>query len=719
MAEPTPPASAPLGGPEVLTGAELPVPAPEGAGLFGDAAPPSAAGTPYRVLARKYRPLIFDDVIGQDAAVRILRRAFALGRVAHAFMLTGVRGTGKTTTARILARCLNCVGPDGTGGPTPEPCGVCPNCVAILADRHPDVVEMDAASRTGVDDVREIIEATRFRPMQARTKVFIVDEVHMLSRNAFNALLKTLEEPPPHVTFVFATTELRKVPVTVLSRCQRFDLRRVSVGELASHFGRVAGLEGVGIEPGALELIARAADGSVRDGMSLLDQAIAQGGADGGAVVTAAAVSDMLGLADRATVFDLLEAVMAGRAAEALTITARAHERGADLGLMLGDLLELSHTLTRLRTVPGLREGTELPELERTRGAALADRLSVPALGRAWQMLLKGLGEVEAAPDRDAAAEMVLMRLCHAAELPSPAELVRRLSGLAAPAVPAGDGSAGIPDAGSGASGTRSGAVASMTVPTASLVVPGVAPAMAEGSAGMASEPVGLAATWGGAGEVPASTGSLALAAPVPDVPAPEAAPSEAAPPVLESFRDVAMLVAGSGEPMLHAHLLHSIHLVRFAPPVMEIRPEASAPRDFSARLAALLLAATGTRWTIAVSAALGEPTLAEQGGAAAAARSRAAGDHPLVRAILEAFPGARLGQVRDSGADAYGLPIGGVSHGVGPLGGAAAGNPTGEPASDPDDPGWEEPSDGMPEFAPPDAEPAPGPVPGAMEDER
>ena len=249
-------------------------PPPEGPGLFGDALPEEHAPS-YRVLARKYRPTRFDDLIGQEAMVRILRNAFATGRVAHAFMLTGVRGVGKTTTARIIARALNCIGPDGNGGPTADPCGECANCKAILVDRHPDVVEMDAASRTGVDDVREIIEATRYRPIQARTKVFVIDEVHMLSRQAFNALLKTLEEPPAHVKFVFATTELRKVPITVLSRCQRFDLRRVRVNELIAHFGRIAQREGVAIEPAALELIARAADGSVRDGLSLLDQAIA------------------------------------------------------------------------------------------------------------------------------------------------------------------------------------------------------------------------------------------------------------------------------------------------------------------------------------------------------------------------------------------------------------------------------------------------------------
>src|SRR6185312_9811403 len=390
---------------------EAPPPPPDGPGLFGDPAPapePAEHAPAYRVLARKYRPTTFDDLIGQEAMVRILRNAFALGRVAHAFMLTGVRGVGKTTTARIIARALNCTGPDGTGGPTADPCGVCDNCDAILADRHPDVVEMDAASRTGVDDVREIIEATRFRPLQARAKVFVIDEVHMLSRNAFNALLKTLEEPPPHVKFVFATTELRKVPVTVLSRCQRFDLRRVRVAELHQLFARIAAKEGVSAEPAALDHIARAADGSVRDGLSMLDQAIAQ--ADG--AVTAAQVADMLGLADREAVFDLLEAVMAGKPAAALAITDRAHERGADLGALLQDLLELLHTVTRLKSVPKLRESAELPEAERTRGAALSDRLSVPVLGRAWQMLLKGVGEVETAPDRRAAAEMVLIRLC-------------------------------------------------------------------------------------------------------------------------------------------------------------------------------------------------------------------------------------------------------------------------------------------------------------------
>jgi DNA polymerase-3 subunit gamma/tau len=549
------------------------------------------------VLARKYRPKNFDELVGQDALVKILRRAFALNRVAHAFMLTGVRGVGKTTTARIIARALNCTGPDGTGGPTPDPCGICDNCRAILADRHPDVLEMDAASRTGVDDVREIIEATRFRPMQARTKVFIIDEVHMLSRNAFNALLKTLEEPPPHVKFVFATTEIRKVPVTVLSRCQRFDLRRIPITQLIDLYAGVADAEKIDIEPEALAAIARAADGSVRDGLSLLDQAIAQGSLDGDEKITAAAVADMLGAADRGAVFDLMEAAMAGRAADALAITERAHVAGADLGQMLGDLLELTHTISRLKTVPDLRTSQELPEAERTRGAALADALSVPTLARAWQMLLKGTAEVEHAPDRRAAAEMVLIRLCHVADLPTPGDLVRRLQ--------ASPPSAQVP-----------------------------APANPRPSGGGARAMVG-----GGASAEPM----------------PSAAPSAA--PRLASFRDVVALVAAEREMLLHGHLLHSVHLVRFAPPVIEIRPDPDAPRDTAARLGALLLAATGTRWTIAVSRDEGEPTIAAQREAAELTRRVSAAEHPLVRAILDAFPGSKIDLVRDPALDSYGLP--------------------------------------------------------------
>ena len=593
--------------------AGLPEPERAGPGLFGDAAPAAAAAVPYRVLARAYRPVRFEQLIGQDATVRILRRAFSLGRVAHGFMLTGVRGTGKTTTARIIARALNCIGPDGRGGPTAEPCGVCANCTAILADRHPDVLEMDAASRTGVDDVREIIEATRFRPMQARMKVFIIDEVHMLSRNAFNALLKTLEEPPAQVTFIFATTELRRVPVTVLSRCQRFDLRRVGQSELASHFARIAEREGVAISADALAIIARAADGSVRDGLSLLDQAIslAPEEAESG-VVDAAMVADMLGLADRGLVFDLLEAAMQGRADLVLGITAGAYARGADLGLMLADMLELIHTVSRLKAIPALRDGNELPEAERMRCGALADRLSVPVLGRAWQMLLKGVGEVETAPDRRQAAEMVLIRLCHVRDLPTPAELVRRLS---EPAAAPGASSAPVEPTGSGGRGSA------------------------------ASGPAGST----GGGALPAR------AAPRPEPEArmqPEAAPG----PSLRSWREVVAFVATQREATLHGHLRHSVHLVRFAAPVIEVRPQPQAPRDLTQRLAAILSHASGTRWTIAVSRAAGEPTLSEQSDAIELRGRSDAAAHPLVQAILSTFPGARIGGLRDTRLDQYGL---------------------------------------------------------------
>jgi DNA polymerase-3 subunit gamma/tau len=553
-------------------------PAFSGPSLFGDepSAGPQAAA--YRVLARKYRPQNFNDLIGQDALVRTLRNAFAMNRIAHAFMLTGVRGVGKTTTARILARALNCTGPNGTGGPTPDPCGVCENCIAILADRHPDVVEMDAASNTGVDDVREIIEATRFRPLTARTKVFIIDEVHMLSRNAFNALLKTLEEPPPHVKFVFATTEIRKVPVTVLSRCQRFDLRRVAVNELMTLFARIAITEKVKIDLEAINYIARAADGSVRDGLSLLDQAIARGTEDS-SEISATMVADMLGLADRGYVFDLMDAIMAGDTAAALAITDTAHARGADLGVLLGDLLGLAHLLTRMKSVPALSEAQNLPEMERTRGKILADKLTIPWLGRLWQMLLKGVAEVETCPDRKAGAEMILIRLCHVADMPPPAELIKKLQDQ----------------------------------PTQLAHTPSAPPN-----------------NNGGGGARAVAGGAPILAEPAP-------APKKI------TFTDVVSLAATRGDIILHAHLRQSAHLVRFAPPVIELRLEPDAPRDVSSRLATLLDTETQRRWTIVISDSPGEPTIAEAERATETHARAEATSHPLVQAILKMFPGARI----------------------------------------------------------------------------
>ncbi|MBK1659597.1 DNA polymerase III subunit gamma/tau [Paracraurococcus ruber] len=606
-------------------------PPPEGPGLFGDAfgpapapAPPvaptppaaspppaplttvlDAPATPYRVLARKYRPSSFAELIGQDALVRTLRNAFAQNRVAHAFMLTGVRGVGKTTTARIIARALNCIGPDGTGGPTPDPCGTCPECRAILADRHPDVQELDAASNNGIDDVRELRERLRYRPAQGRFKVIILDEVHMLSTPAFNALLKTLEEPPAQVKFMLATTELRKVPATILSRCQTFHLKRVPQDRLRAHFDAIAGKESVTVEEEALAMLARAADGSVRDGLSLLDQAIALAGPEGG--VTAEAVRDMLGLADRALVLDLMEALMAGDTPAALALMDRAHERGADPAVVLQDLLELTHTLTRLKSVPSLRNDPSLTEAERTRGAALAEKLSVPVLGRAWQMLLKGLSEVNEAPDRRAAGEMVLIRLAHVAELPTPGDLVKRLA----------EGGGGLPGG-----------------------VPRPAPNGGGGGAPHATmprgDPGGLRAMGGGGAML-----ADAVAAPAGAQPA--------------TWREIVAIASGR-KPMLHAHLVHSVHPVKVAPGRLELRPLPAAPRDLAAQLAALLQEATGERWTIAFSNAEGEPTLAEQGRAAEAGRRAVAQSHPLVQAVLAAFPGASIEAVRDAGADAYGL---------------------------------------------------------------
>ncbi|ASC05546.1 DNA polymerase III subunit gamma/tau [Acetobacter pasteurianus] len=611
----------------------LPNPEMEGPGLFGDepaqqapeqlpATQQDQAASPYRVLARKYRPTTFDDLIGQEAMVRTLRNAFALGRVAHAFMLTGVRGVGKTTTARIIARALNCIGPDGNGGPTADPCGVCANCVAILNDRHPDVLEMDAASRTGVDDVREIIEATRFRPMQGRMKVFIIDEVHMLSRNAFNALLKTLEEPPAQVTFIFATTELRKVPVTVLSRCQRFDLRRVPQSELVGLFSRIAEKEHVRLSSDALALVARAADGSVRDGLSLLDQAIAQGTGqtDADGVIGATVISDMLGLADREVVFDLLEAVLTGKPEQALALLDAAYARGADPGLVLGDMLELVHTVSRLRAVPSLRDSADMPEAERVRGTHMADTFTVPVLMRAWQMLIKGMQEVEAASDRRAAADMVLIRLCYVADMPSPEDLIKRLSGA--------EGSAGQ-------GGTAPSMGASSAVPALSV------------SAGHQPPPLRMVS---GGGQSVSAAVPVAAPVPMPSV-EPQALPHP------RTWREAVALVKDQKEAILHGQLRYAAHLVSFAPGHIVLRFEQHVPAGAAQELRKVLDRATGMSWRVGLSEEEGEPTLDAQGAEIIQFRRKEAEAHPLVKAILKFFPDAELGEVRDHGLDDYGLP--------------------------------------------------------------
>ncbi len=559
----------------------------------------------YRVLARKYRPASFADLIGQDALIRTLTNAISSGRLAHAFMLTGVRGVCKTTTARILARALNCIGPDGSGGAAAEPCGQCEHCLAIAEDRHVDVIEMDAASRTGIDDIRELIEGVRYRPVTARTKVYIIDEVHMLSRQAFNGLLKTLEEPPEHVVFIFATTEIRKVPVTVLSRCQRFDLRRVAQDRLAEHFAGLAEREGVRVAPPALAMIARAADGSVRDGLSLLDQAIALTGGD----VGEKEVKVMLGLADRGRIFDLFEAVMGGEIAAALDLLGDLYAAGADPLAVLQDLLELTHFLTRVRLVPRVAEDPGVPETERVRGQALADKLGVAVLARAWQMLLKGLGEARTAPSPIQAADMVLIRLAHASDLPTPGELVRRLHGEPGMALdqapPAGSGGA--------APGPRAAA----------------------------------AATPGGSG---AFVG-LAARAPEPRAQAPQPEPEAGNLVSLESFVDVVALARARKEGILAGHLEGDVHLVRFEPGVIEFRPGERAPNDLAGRLGRYLQDWTGRRWMVGVSSASGAPSLREQRQARDAERLEEAAQDPLVQEVMTLFPGARIVEVRDAAA--------------------------------------------------------------------
>ena len=556
-----------------------------------------APAQPYRVLARKYRPTDFTGLIGQEALVRTLSSAFATGRIAHAFMLTGVRGVGKTTTARIIARALNCIGADGKGAaPTIQPCGVCEPCTSISESRNVDVQEMDAASRTGIDDIREIIEGVRYAPVAARYKVYIIDEVHMLSKQAFNGLLKTLEEPPPHVKFVFATTEIRKVPVTVLSRCQRFDLRRIDSAELAAYLAVLAEKEKVMIEEGALALIARAAEGSARDSLSLLDQAIAHGEGD---MITADTVRLMLGLADRGRVLDIFEKLMGGNLAEALADLGGLYDAGADPLAVVQDLLETTHFLTRVKVAPAAQGFFDGGSGEAKRAADLAAKLSVASLTRAWQILLKGLFEVRDATRPISACEMVLIRLAHAAELPPTDKLVKDL--LDGGTVPAGPRGGGAP-----------------------------APS---------SAPRGPSA----------SSAAMPARAPMP-----EGAPTAA----FRNLEDIIALAAANNAPILRVALENYIHLVHLEPGRIEFRPHPRAPRTLAGDLQQKLRDWTGERWAVSIASQGGAPTLAEQKQTAKTARFEAVAQEPMVRAVLDRFPGAEIVAVRDTIAPDVAAPM-------------------------------------------------------------
>lgn len=556
----------------------------------------AAAPTPYRVLARKYRPAHFGDLIGQDAMVRTLTNAFAAGRIPQAWMLTGVRGVGKTTTARILARALNYQTPEGGGAPTTDLREFGVHCREIIEGRHIDVMEIDAASNNGVENVRQINDAVRYAPVSARYKVYIIDEVHMLSTGAFNAFLKTLEEPPPHARFIFATTEIRKVPVTVLSRCQRFDLRRVEADVLVDHLAGICKAESVDAEQEALAAVARAAEGSVRDSLSILDQAIAHAAGR----ITLDDIRSMLGLADRARVIDLFEAVMKGDIAAALGELRAQYDAGADPVVVLNDLAEFTHLVTRLKLVPEAVKDNSLAQAERVRGGDFAQRLSLRVLARTWQMLLKGISEVKQADRPVMAAEMVLVRLAHAADLPTPDEALKLLR----------DGSGAIP------------------------------PGNGNGHGGGAPRPPS-----GGGNTALAARPILASANPAP---APVARPVAAPAAIVASLEDVIALASQHRDITLKLALERDIRPVRFEAGRIEFSLAEGASRTLAQDLSRRLKEWTGQTWMVAVVNEEGGATLREQAAAAKGRRESDAAAHPSVKAVLERFPGARIIDVRD-----------------------------------------------------------------------
>jgi DNA polymerase-3 subunit gamma/tau len=578
---------------------------------MSDAEPPKPSAAPgasapsYRVLARKYRPSTFDDLIGQDAMVRTISNAFETGRIPQAWILTGVRGVGKTTTARILARALNYELPDGSiTGPTIKMPTLGVHDQAIMESRHIDVLEMDAASHNGVDDIRQINEAVRYAPVSARYKVYILDEVHMVTPQGFNALLKTLEEPPPHAKFIFATTEIRKVPVTILSRCQRFDLRRIDATELVKHLQGIAEKEQIAAEPEALALIARAAEGSVRDSLSLFDQAIAHAAGE----VRADDVRQMLGLADRARTVDLFEVLMRGDIAAALKELRDQYDSGADPSVVLTDLAEFTHFVTRVKVVPAVAQDLSISEVERKRGHEFATQLSMRALSRLWQMLLKGIGEVQAAGRPVAAAEMVLVRIAYAADLPTPDEVMRSLGTEQQSASrPQGNGGAAMPS-------TSASAAPRYDAPRGGART-AVAPATSMG------EPVARL------NEIPSNAPTLAIA----------------------RFEDLIALVQEKRDIGLKMALERDVRLVRFEDGQLEISLLPSAPKTLVGDLSRKLTAWTGRRWMIAVSSEEGAPTLKQQADKQQAELESGVESDPLVQAVLARFPGAKIVGVRRS----------------------------------------------------------------------
>ncbi|WP_368186481.1 DNA polymerase III subunit gamma/tau [Aestuariibius sp. HNIBRBA575] len=575
----------------------------------------------YQVLARKYRPETFVDLVGQDAMVRTLRNAFAADRIAQAFIMTGIRGTGKTTTARIIAKGMNCIGVDGTGGPTTDPCGQCEHCTAIMEGRHVDVMEMDAASRTGVGDIREIIDSVHYRAASARYKIYIIDEVHMLSTSAFNALLKTLEEPPAHVKFIFATTEIRKVPVTVLSRCQRYDLRRIEPEVMIAMLRRISDAEGAEITDDALALITRAAEGSARDAQSLLDQAISHGAGE----TSADQVRAMLGLADRGRVLDLFDMILKGQAAEALTELSSQYADGADPMAVLRDLAEISHWISVIKITPEAAEDPTINPDERVRGLAMAENLPMRVLSRMWQMLLKSLEEVATAPNAMMAAEMAVIRLTHVSDLPTPEDLIKKLQ--SDPPGPNGGGGT-APRAPNGSNGTMAGGPAGPSGGGSGAPTAHHTPADAVSSAQTG----------------PTTHGSLAVQ-------------TETALARFARFEDVVELIRHHRDVKLLIDVETGLHLVNYAPGRIEVNPTEKAPADLVGRLGSRLQAWTGNRWAITVVNEGGAPTIAQVRDAAELELRAQAESHPMVLAVMAQFPKAKITEIRtakDIEQDAY-----------------------------------------------------------------